>query len=402
MTNNKNENRYLLVGGKIITEERIVENGYIAIVGQKITGVGYQEELPEDSLTYKKVVIDRHSYVFPGFIDVHIHGASGAEVMDGTQEALRTMAKILPQEGTTSFLATTITESEEKIAKAVQMVGDFVTGEYEGAEILGVHLEGPFINIKRAGAQPREHIQTPDIEKFRHWQELAKGTIRLITLAPEMENGLEFTEYLHNQGVIVSIGHSDATAAQVRQAKERGVSHATHLYNGMRPMHHREAGVAGAVLLDEGIMAEIIFDGVHVTEDMVQLAYELKGSKKIEFITDAIRAKCMKAGVYHLGSQVVTVTDTTVRLEDGTLAGSVLKMNDALRRGSQLVGVDLFDLVRMSSKNAAEELGIDDRKGSIAVGKDADLVIVSKDFNVLTTFCRGTIAYTTETNCLSY
>jgi N-acetylglucosamine-6-phosphate deacetylase len=397
MNFDEKKNRYLILGGKIITNEKIIENGYIMVEGKKIIGVGNQDELPEESNSLPKWDVDVDSYIFPGFIDVHIHGASGSEVMDGTEEALRNMSRVLPQEGTTSFLATTVTDSEENISKAVKAVGDMLAADYERAEILGVHLEGPFIDVTRAGAQPREFIQTPSIEKFKHWQELAKGSIRLITLAPEVESGLELTKFLHEQGVIVSIGHSDATAEQVKQARECGVSHATHLYNGMRPMHHREAGVAGAVLLDNTIMAEIIFDGIHVSKDMVQLAFELKGSKKIEFITDSIKAKCLKAGRYAYENHTVIVTDTDVRLEDGTLAGSLLKMNEAVKRGSQLTGVDLFDLVRMSSRNAAEELGIDNRKGSIAVGMDADLVIMDKDFNVQTTFCRGTIAYTSET-----
>lgn len=369
--------RKLIVGGTIVTGFEVIQDGFVIIEGQKIMDVGRIDQLPD---TDARVIMVPYGYlVMPGFIDMHVHGALGADVMDG-RDALEVISTALPAEGVTSFLPTVMTDSEEKISRALSGVGSV-----DGAEVLGIHLEGPFINRAKAGAQPIEYIRKYDKELFREWQMTAAGMIKLITVAPETD--VSMVRDLVSEGVIVSAGHTDATYLEMIQAIAEGVSHVTHLFNGMRGMHHRELGIVGASLLDKRVQVEIIYDGIHVRDEMVELVYRLKGSEGIILVTDGMRAKGLSDGEYELAGQKVVVRNKEARLESGVLAGSTLRMNEAVRRASSLG--DLGDLVRMSSLNAAIKLGIEKRKGSIERGKDADLVIVDSEFGVWKTYCRG-------------
>ena len=332
--------------------------------------------------------------VVPGFIDVHIHGSSGFDVMDATPEALNGLASALPREGTTSFLATTMTQSDEAIAGALHNASLFNADEMQ-AEMVGVHLEGPFISSIRAGAQPVEHIKTPSFDIFEQWQELSGNRIKIVTIAPEVENGLVFIEELTASGVIASLGHTDATSDVVRSAVEVGATHVTHLYNQMSPFHHREPGVVGAAFLEDSMTVEIIVDCIHSHPKSVELAYRQKGSNRIILITDAMRAKGLPPGTYDLGGQDVEVTNKDARLPDGTLAGSILTMENAAKNMKSITNCTLAELVAMTSTNAADQLGLSN-KGRIEPGKDADLTIVDEDWNVQMTICRGNIAYTKE------
>ncbi|MDQ0428437.1 N-acetylglucosamine-6-phosphate deacetylase [Planomicrobium stackebrandtii] len=331
---------------------------------------------------------------FPGFIDVHIHGAAGYDAMDATSEALSGIAGALPKEGTTSFLATTMTQSDSAISAALQNIQKFSAQEGQ-AELLGVHLEGPFISAKRAGAQPIEHIAEASYPLFRKWQKLSGNQIRLVTLAPETKNGMVFTRRLTDDGVIASIGHSDATLEEVQTAVRSGASHVTHLYNQMSPFHHRNPGVVGAALMEEGLMVEIIADFIHSHPASVQMAFRQKGADRLMLITDAMRAKGLPPGVYDLGGQDVQVTKKDARLADGTLAGSILTMDTAVRNVQSITGCSVNELVAMTSANAAKELGLAN-KGHLQDGADADVAILDDNFNVQLTICRGTIAYTKE------
>ena len=384
--------RMLLKGGQVVGREEVFSPGYVVINDGKIEDVGKLENAPtlEDAQT---IELTDDQVVMPGFIDIHIHGANGYDVMDGTPEALKEMAAVLPEEGTTSFLATTITENKESTDKALKNVANVTQTTYEGAEILGIHLEGPFINAKRAGAQPEKHILSPDLDQFDVWQQSAGQLIKVVTLAPEMENGQALVKHLADQGVIASIGHSDASYTDVVEAEENGLLHATHLFNGMRGIHHREPGVAGSVFLSDRIKAEVIFDQIHVEPKMVQLAYQNLGVDRLMLITDSMRGKCLTNGVYDLGGQEVTLEDGEARLADGTLAGSVLKMNDAVKHASQLEPTTLLDLAKFSSGNVAQSLGVDDHKASIQEGYDADVVVLSDDFEVDMTFCNGQMVF---------
>jgi N-acetylglucosamine-6-phosphate deacetylase len=385
----------LMVHGKAVLENEVAESIYIYTEHGKIKEIGPIEALPFHLNNVKKIEISEEQYAVPGFIDVHIHGAAGADTMDATIEALEAMAKALPAEGTTSFLATTITQKHENIENALKNAALYLKGHNDSgkSEILGVHLEGPFINAKRAGAQPKEYIIDPDIELFKHWQELAEGSIKLVTVAPELENGTNFVAYLHENDVIASIGHSDAIYEEMEKAVEAGAKQVTHLFNGMRGIHHREPGVAGSALLFKELMVELIADGIHVRPEVMKLVINAKGTEGMILITDAMRAKCLKSGIYDLGGQDVSVADGKALLADGTLAGSILKMNDSIKNILEAAEISLSEAVQMASVNPAKQLKVYDRKGTISAGKDADITILSNEYQVELTICRGEIAY---------
>jgi N-acetylglucosamine-6-phosphate deacetylase len=385
----------LLVHGKAVLENEVAKSIYVLIEKGTIQEIGPINALPSHLNKVKKIELAKNQTVVPGFIDVHIHGAAGADTMDATIEALATMAKALPAEGTTSFLATTITQKHENIENALKNAAQYLKGlnGFGKAEVLGVHLEGPFINKKRAGAQPMEYIIDPDIELFKRWQELAEGSIKLVTVAPELENGTDFVHYLNETGVIASIGHSDAVHEEMEKAVQAGAKQVTHLFNGMRGIHHREPGVAGSALIFKELMVELIADGIHVRPEVMKLVINAKGTEGLILITDAMRAKCLKNGVYDLGGQDVSVADGKALLANGTLAGSILKMNDSIKNILEAADISLSQAVQMASVNPAKQLNVYDRKGSISAGKDADITILSNDYQVDMTFCRGEIAY---------
>jgi len=338
--------------------------------------------------------------LIPGMIDMHIHGAAGADVMDASSEALQTISNSLPAEGTTAFLATTMTETPRRIEEALRSVREYVDlpRKMAGAEVLGVHMEGPFLSPERKGAQRGDMIIPPDRDLFGRWQDLSGDLIKLVTVAPERTNDQEFVRYLKQHGVIASVGHSVATYEETLAAIEAGCSHATHLYNAMAAIHHRAPGTVVAVLLDDRVTAELIVDGVHLHPAMIKLAFEIKGKEKLVLVTDAMRAKYLGDGSVELGGQQVTVKAGEARLANGTLAGSVLKMNGAVKNIISFTACSLEDAVKMTSENPARELAIFDRKGSIAEGKDADLVVLDENYQAVLTLCRGRIAYRSDTN----
>lgn len=329
--------------------------------------------------------------VMPGFIDMHIHGSAGFDMMDATEEALRGMSRSLVKEGTTSYLPTTITQRVDAIEAALENVNGFVNNADE-AEVLGIHVEGPYISTKWAGAQPIEHITEPSIEQFLKWQQLSGNRIKQVTVAPEIVGGFEFVQAMSEEGIISSIGHSDASSDEVEKAVQLGAKQATHLYNQMRPFHHRDTGVVGSVLLEDHMKVEIIVDYIHSHMKAVNLAYRLKGAEGIILITDAMRAKGLEYGEYDLGGQTVYVTEKGAHLSSGALAGSILTMDQAVRNMKQTTGCSLQELVSMSSTNAAKQLKLS-HKGYIDEGFDADLVILDLELNVQKTICRGNIVF---------
>ncbi|MFI8706252.1 N-acetylglucosamine-6-phosphate deacetylase [Bacillus sp. NPDC077411] len=369
----------VVINAKIYTGHEVLESGFIRYTDQ-IQELGLMAQyVPQENETVHDI---KGNIMIPGMIDVHIHGGYDIDAMDANSDGLVTLGKQMLQEGVTTFFPTTMTQSSEAIEAAL---GAAKEAKEKGAHFEYIHLEGPYVSKKRAGAQPLEYIVPANIKQFKQWQAASGNLIKLVTYAPEEEGAREFEEYLVETGVIGTIGHTDATNEQLIG---RNIIHATHLYNQMRGLHHREPGVVGHVLLNPDVMVEVITDGIHIHPDMVKLAYKLKGAKKVSVITDAMRAKGLADGLYELGGQPVIVKDGSARLEDGTLAGSILKMDEALRNVIAFTGCSIEEAVLMTSVNQAEEFGLVN-KGVLETGKDADFVIMSEDLYVQDTVRLG-------------
>ena len=377
--------------------------------GFKNTWIVTEKGLEKTSLTYdeKFVTIGKNEeglqelpeeyVVVPGFIDEHVHGAAGSDAMDGTMEDLGKIANALASEGTTAFLATTMTQSPENITKALKAVKAYRELSPEsGAEILGVHLEGPFISKDFVGAQPIEYLAKPSVEVFKKYQDASGDCVRIVTLAPEVEGSTELIKYLVSQNIVASIGHTNATYVDVKKAVEVGATNLTNTYNAMKPLHHREVGTVGSGFLFDELNCECICDGIHVSGPAIQLLHKNKPADKMTLITDAMRAKHMPDGVSELGGQVVIVKNGEARLENGTLAGSVLKMNNAVKNVMKFLNLPLEEVVKLASQNPAKNLGVFDQMGSIKEGKRADFVILDKDLNVVQTVRNGKVIYTNK------
>jgi len=371
-----------IINARLIESDSVVE-GKVLLFDKKIIEIA--ESVPEGS----EIIDAKGAYVSAGFIDLHIHGAGGADVMDGTPEALETISDTLLQTGTTSFLATTMTMSTEAIDTALQNIKAHKE-RVNGAQILGVHLEGPFINPSRHGAQDEVYIQSPNFDLIADHTE----SIRMITLAPEVEGAEAFIRNLTEQypHIILSVGHSDATYDQCKESFGWGVSHATHLFNAMNGYHHREPGIIGAVF-ESDVTCDIIPDLVHTHPSALELTYRLKKDKLI-LITDAMRAGCMKNGLYDLGGQRVVVKEGKAELEDGTLAGSVLRLNEGLRKMVAHTSMSLVEAVKSVTEIPARKLGIS--KGELRRGYDADIVIFDEDFSIISTVVAGELKYTND------
>ena len=382
----------LITNGKVYLKDCIIENGYVLIEGDKIVDLGSMDLVP----THSGEVIDAQGRnVIPGFIDQHIHGAFGADNMDGTEEAVSTIARFIPQEGTTSYLATTMTQSIENVSKALSTIAEYADNHNKPgeAEIVGIHLEGPFISKKHVGAQNPAFVLKPNVADFDTFYAAAKGKIRMITYAPE-EADKGFTSYLRSKNVIPSAGHTDSYYDDIMNEIPQGLSNLTHFHNAMTPHHHRNPGAVTAGFVSPVLKAELIVDGVHVHPNSVKATVQIKGADNVIAITDAMRAKGLPDGKYDLGGQEVTKIGKECRIETGSLAGSVAEMDFVVRNLKEFTGASMEDLIKMSSYNSALHLGINDRKGSIGVGLDADIVIVDEDINVYNTICRGVLAYT--------
>lgn len=379
-----------IIHATVVTESEVIQDGTVQMKNGKISGI-----FPKQTGEATEVLDAKGQVLVPGFIDIHIHGAGGYDVMDATEEALDGMASLLPKEGTTSFLATTMTQSHDSISAALKQAGDYMNSHQKGghAEMLGIHLEGPYLSKQKAGAQPTGHIVPPSIEQFEAWQKDSQANIRIVTAAPEVEGGYEFFSYLKEKGVTASVGHSAATYEQAKQAVLSGATHVTHLFNQMSGFHHREPGIVGMAFNEVKLMAEIIVDHIHVHPEAVRSAYHMLGADRVVLITDAMRAKCLNEGSYDLGGQTVEVKKGEARLPDGTLAGSILRFDEAVQHMKQQLDLHWIDLVKISAANAAKQIGLFHRKGSIATGKDADFVLLDKQGHVQMTICRGTVAF---------
>ncbi|AYV34291.1 N-acetylglucosamine-6-phosphate deacetylase [Erysipelothrix rhusiopathiae] len=381
----------LIINGRIYLEDRVIENGYVLTENETIKALGLMENVP----AYSGEIVDAKGMnVLPGFIDQHIHGANGADNMDGTEEAVATIARFLPKEGTTSYCATTMTQSVEAVDKALGEIVKYAKNNNKPgeAEIVGIHLEGPFISAKHIGAQNPKYVLKPTLEAFDHFWDVSEGMIKVITYAPE-EAEIGFTDHLRSLNVVPSAGHTDASCQQIEDEIENGLSNLTHFHNAMKPHHHREPGAVTAGFMNPTLKAEMICDGIHLNPDVVKATYQIKGAENFIAITDSMRAKGLPDGNYDLGGQEVIKKGKECRIATGSLAGSVAEMDFVVRNIKHFTGAPMHDLVKMSSENAAKHLEIFGRKGSIAINKDADIVICDDDINVQTTICRGVIGY---------
>lgn len=357
---------YVVIDGEYIHE--IGEGVYNGAIDQRIDGQG--------------------QHLLPGFIDIHIHGGYGQDTMDADLQALRILSEGLLTEGTTSFLATTMTENMERVAEAMEAAVQF--SHHNGAELIGIHMEGPFISADKVGAQNPQYVIAPTIEQINRLQQRADGMIKIITMAPEVNGAMDVIQSL-GKDIIISLGHTAADYDQMNEAAQRGARHITHLYNAATGFNHRQPGAFAAAWLNDQFSVECIVDGVHSHPAAVLLAYRLKGIDKLMLITDSMRAKGMPDGAYELGGQLVYKTGESAVLSDGTLAGSVLTMNGALRNLMQFTGVPLEKAWRTASYNQAAALGMLHDRGSIEKGKYADLVLVDQEINVLMTVKKGYI-----------
>ncbi len=387
--------RLAIIGGNIVTPHSVIENGVVLCEDGKIAFVGSgKDAAPEPG---SQIVNATGGIVMPGFIDTHFHGSGGDDVMANGAEGIRRIARALMRFGTTGFLATTIAARHSELMKATD---DTLAAEAadrhspEGAEILGLHIEGPYINLKYKGAQPVEGIRDPNFDECRELLAAADGRIKIMTMAPELPGGMELIAFLKANGVEASLGHSEADYDTALAAIEAGATRATHLFNAMSGVHHRKPGLASAVLNEPGIQAELICDGVHVHPRMAQLAWRAKGRDGVTLITDATAAQGVGDGTFTLGDFQIQVRGPLCTLMDGvTIAGSVLTMNHAVGNAMNFTGMSLIDAAHTSSLAPARACGVADRKGSIEIGKDADLAVLKSDFYVGFTIRAGAVAY---------
>ena len=357
----------------------------------RIAHVGPREAVPAPE---GKLIDARGNYVSPGFIDLHVHGAAGGNFLEGGRDRVTRIAAAHARYGTTGLLATLGTAPLESIGKGITCLRELIAAG-GGENILGINLEGPYLNPVRRGAHPVNHLRRPNRDELSALLDLAGGCVKIVTLAPELEGCRELIELLKERAIVPAAGHSNASPEEADDAFAAGVCYATHLFNGMSGLHHREPGLAAAVLADERVTAELIVDGIHVHPLMVKMALMLKGTRGIVLVTDCMNALDMDGGEFVIGERRSSLRDGAPRLDDGTLCGSILTMNRAIMNMRRYTGAPLDEIVKLATINPARVLGLDGRKGRLARGRDADVVIFDDDLAVKTTIISGAVAYNT-------
>ena len=379
----------LLKNAKIVLKDRVIEGDILTADGIIRDIIDRKSPVKAETLEVENSIDLDGKYVVPGFIDVHIHGSNGADAMDGTAEALKTISSYIATKGTTKFLATTLTSSKEELINVLKIAADLQNKELDGATIFGVHMEGPYFDIEYKGAQNEKYMKPATEKEIKDYLDVKPGLVKMMSLSPHTEQSIETVKFLKENGVIVSVGHSAAKFNDVMKAVDAGLSHSTHTFNGMRGINHREPGVAGAVLISDKINAEVIFDKVHIHPEIVRLMIKAKGTDKVVCITDAMAATGLPNGDYKLGELDVYVKDGEARLKSNdSLAGSVLTLDKAFRHVIEL-GYPIYEAVKLTSTNAAVEFGLN--AGAIEVGKEADFAILDDSYNVDMTMINGNI-----------
>lgn len=362
-----------IINGKVVLKDKIIDAN-VYIEDEYICEISKRQ--PED----EEVIDAKGRYLSPGFIESHCHGRGGSDFMYPSFEDLNTITTNSIKTGVTRILATTMTMSKEDTLSAIKNIAANMD-KVEGSKVLGIHMEGPFFNVRYKGAQPAEFMIAPTIENYKAFVGEYGHLIKKISLAPELDNADKLIEYLVKEGVTVSLGHTDATYDQAIVGIEAGATSSTHTFNAMTPLTHRNPGVVGAVMESDQVYAELILDGIHVSFPAARVLLKAKGLDKVVLITDSMEASGLEEGQYQIGNQAVFVKDNAVRLESGSLAGSVLAMNVAVKNAYQQFGITINEAVNLASYNPAKNLHLIDL-GEIAVNKKADLIMFDEKFNV--------------------
>jgi N-acetylglucosamine-6-phosphate deacetylase len=407
-----------IYASRILTPQEQLADSVILTENGRITAIGHRDEvkIPSGAIDY----VAAGMTVVPGFVDVHIHGAGGHDVMEATPAALDCITSTVARYGTTSILATTVTASVDETCRSLQGIAEYIRAHEKreniepnvepnvvpdvepnndqqnpapatpdlAAEILGIHLEGPFISKARRGVHPPDAIARPSVEILEKFRAASDGLIRIITIAPEIPGALDLIRYAVSHGIVAAIGHTDANFEQTQAAIQAGARHSVHFYNAMRPFSHRDPGVIGAILTEPDVTAEVIADGIHVAGPAIQVLLGTKGFDTVLLASDATAATGMPDGNFRLGNFEVIVKDGVCRNAEGKLAGSTLTLDRALRYIVAL-GVPLIDAVRMATILPARRISLAGKKGILAVGADADLVVLTPDLRVAGTMTRG-------------
>lgn len=387
-----------IVNGRLIMKDIIVHDSVIIFEKQIIKIITeedflqYKKEYKEEYKEDIQAIDAKGKYVSPGFIDIHIHGSGGYDTMDATSEALRVISTTIATNGVTAYLPTTMTMGRDSIYSALDAIREAMSKENEGAKILGAHMEGPFINEKYKGAQKSDNIIEPNYDIIKDYLDI----IKIITLAPEKDKNHSFIKKVKsNSDITLSIGHSDASYEEASVAIEHGITHATHTFNAMTPLNHRKPGIVGAIFTSD-ITCELIADMIHIHPAIFNILINAKQKDKIVLITDSMRAGCMKCGIYDLGGQKVIVENGAAKLQDGTLAGSVLTLNKGVKNMIDHSDLEIYEAVAMASNVPAKVIHMDNIKGCLKVGLDADIIIFDENIDVCLTIVEGKIVFQTQ------
>ena len=384
-----------LSGGKIITPFRVIDDGTILVEKGKIAGLGKSSELtppPE-----YKVIDVQGKLVCPGFADLLVHGGAGHGFADDNSESIEKISSYFLRHGSTTMLASLFAKPERFLLKDLRRVADFIEG-HPGSNIRGIHMEGPYLNKQLKGAMNQDYLWKPDVDSWKKIWDASKGHIKIMTIAPELPDADKVMRAAAQDGVVLSIGHSMASYDEVLNAIDNGAAHVTHIFNAMQQFHHRTPSIVLASLLHNELKIELIADTLHVHPAVIQLLLKLKGSSGIILVSDSIRAGGMHEGEYEFADQKIYMKGKKAFLEDGTLAGSTLTLNLAIKNMVEAAGAKITEAVRMASLNGVKVLNLDHKKGILAVGKDADIAVLNSNYEVELTTLKGRITYGKNVN----
>ena len=390
-------NSLLINNVNVVLPHAVHENSWLLVEEGHITAIGAANATPPAYQAATRVLDGEGGYAVAGFIDIHVHGGASGDFMTAQEEELHTITRFHMEHGTTTMLATTVTASRDELTEVIDTVAEYQRKPMPYAQLIGVHLEGPFVNPQWKGAQNENFMVTPQLEWLNQWTQQYPGIVKMQTLAPELEGAIPYITALKAHGIVAACGHTDALYEEIEHAARHGLTHAVHTFNAMRALHHREPGTVGAVMLNDNITAEVIADGQHVHPAAIKLLVKAKGADRVVLVTDAMAAAGMPDGEYLLGILPVIVEGGIARLkEGGSLAGSTLTMIKGFQYLIREVGVSIAEASRMASLNPARAIGIDEQYGSLEVGKRADLLLLDKELAMKSVFINGEQTFITK------